>query len=219
MNDTTATATATGPERRTASGEGIDTALLRGFLKRALADEALADRVNDLLFDHVVGGRCHPSVVAEELSRQIGEVVSAARREDWQAVADDLIAEARDLEGLPGIAPLRFFDHDRQRYAREVEIAEAGDFNIGSYREDGGLDDDDEFTVTLVQLTHGRGPALTPRLVAFGDGGRALRRAIDAGLLDALGPVASREEFARRLLAMGMVDGSDEPLPDDGAEA
>jgi hypothetical protein len=33
MNDITATATATEPERRTASGEGIDTALLRGFLK------------------------------------------------------------------------------------------------------------------------------------------------------------------------------------------
>jgi hypothetical protein len=220
MNATTTdTATAIEPERRTASGEGIDTALLRGFLKRALGDDALADDVNDLLFDHVVGGRCHPSVVAEELSRQIGEVVFAARHEDWQAVADDLIAEARELEGAPEVAPLRFTDHHRQRYAAKVPVAEAGDFNIGSCREDDGLDEDGEFTVKLVELMHGRGPALTPRLQAFGDGDGALRRAIDAGLLEALGPVGSRDEFARRLLAIGMVDGSDRPLPGDGAEA
>ncbi|MFT3863984.1 MAG: hypothetical protein QM729_06905 [Solirubrobacterales bacterium] len=220
MNDTITTPTATEPESRTATGEEIDTTLLRGFLKRALGDEALVDRVNDLLFDHVVGGRHHPSVVAEELSRQIGEVVFAARHEDWQAVADDLIAEARDLEGAPEISPLRFIDFHRQRYAAQVPVAGAGEFNIGSYREDGGLDEDGEFTVKLIELMHGRGPALTPHLEVFGDGDGALRRAIDAGLLDALGPVSSRDEFARRLLAMGMVDGSDRPLPGgDGAEA
>jgi hypothetical protein len=220
MNATTTdTATAIEPERRTASGEGIDTALLRGFLKRALGDDALVDRVNDLLFDHVVGGRCHPSVVAEELSRQIGEVVFAARHEDWQAVADDLIAEARELEGAPEVAPLRFIDHHRQRYAAKVPIAEAGEFMVGSYREDGGVDEDGEFRISLIELTVGRRRSLNPHLEAFGDGDGALRRAIDAGLLEALGPVGSRDEFSRRLLAMGMVDGSDEPLPGDGAEA
>ncbi|MBN9624210.1 MAG: hypothetical protein J0H06_14895, partial [Actinobacteria bacterium] len=62
--------------------------------------------------------------------------------------------------------------------------------------------------------------SLNPHLEAFGDGDGALLRAIDAGILDALGPVASRDEFARRLLAMGMIDDSDEPLPGgDGAES
>jgi len=219
MNDTAATATAIEPERRTASGEGIDTTLLRGFLRRALGDEALVDRVNDLLFDHVVGGRYHPSVVAEELSRQIDEVVFAARHEDWQAVADDLIAEARDLEGPPKIGPLRFIDHHRQRYAANVPIAEAAEFIVSARRQD-GTNDEGEFRVTLIELTAGRRWSLNPHLEAFGDGDGALRRAIDAGILDALGPVASRDEFARRLLAMGMIDDSDEPLPGgDGAEA
>lgn len=218
MNATTETPTAD-PERRTVSGDGIDAALLRGFLRRALADEALVDPVNDLLLDHVVGGRFHRSVLAGELSRQIGEVLEAATAEDWQAVADDLIAEARELEGATATPPLRFIDLDRQRYAREAEVAEAGDFSIGSYREDGGLDEDGEFRVALVELRHGRGRALTPRLEAFRDGDGALRRAIDAGLLDTLGPVADHEEFSRRLLAMGLVDGSDEPLPGGGAEA
>lgn len=33
-----------------------------------------------------------------------------------------------------------------------------------------------------------------------------------AGILDILGPVGSREEFARRLIAIGIVDRSDAPL-------
>lgn len=115
-------------------------------------------------------------------------------------------------------APLRFIDHHRQRYAGKVPIAEAGEFIIGSYMEDGGLDEDGEFKITLIELTIGRRWALHPHLEAFGDGNGALRRAIEAGLLDALRPVGSREEFARRLLAIGMVDGSDEPLPGDGPE-
>ena len=116
-------------------------------------------------------------------------------------------------------APLRFIDHHRQRYAEKVPIAEAGEFIIGSHRQDGGsLDEDGEFKITLIELTVGRRWAFHPHLEAFGDGNGALRRAIDAGLLDALRPVGSREEFARRLLAIGMLDGSDEPLPGDGAE-
>jgi hypothetical protein len=49
-------------------------------------------------------------------------------------------------------------------------------------------------------------------LEVFGDGEAALREAIDAGILDVLGPVGSREEFARRLVAIGIVDRSDAPL-------
>jgi hypothetical protein len=73
--------------------------MLRGFLKRALEDDAVADPVNELLFEHVVAGRYHPSVVAESLPSYITEILGAATREDWQAVADELIAEAREANG------------------------------------------------------------------------------------------------------------------------
>jgi len=80
-------------------GNRIDVALLRGFLKRALEDDAVADAVNELLFEHVVAGRYHPSVVAESLPSYIEEMLGVATREDWQAVADELIAEAREVDG------------------------------------------------------------------------------------------------------------------------
>jgi len=92
-------APATRPKRVTEGGEQIDVVLLRAFLKRALEDDAVADPVNDLLFDHVVAGRFHPSVVAESLPSYINEVLGAVTREDWQAVADELIAEAREING------------------------------------------------------------------------------------------------------------------------
>ena len=86
-------------QRVTEQGNTIDVALLRGFLKRALEEDAVADAVNELLFEHVVAGRYHPSVIAESLPSHIEEILNAARREDWQAVADELIAEARELDG------------------------------------------------------------------------------------------------------------------------
>jgi aminoglycoside/choline kinase family phosphotransferase len=87
------------PHRVTANGEKIAVDLLRAFLKRTLEDDAVADPVNDLLFDHIVAGRLHPSVVAENLPTHINATLSAATREDWQAVADELIAEAREANG------------------------------------------------------------------------------------------------------------------------
>lgn len=89
------------PRRRSEQGNEIDEALIRGFLKRALADDAVADPVTDLLFEYVVAGRFHPSVVAESLPGYINEILEAATREDWQAVADELIAEAREIDGEP----------------------------------------------------------------------------------------------------------------------
>lgn len=86
-------------QRQTEQGNTIDVALLRGFLKRALEDDAVADPVNDLLFEHVVAGRFHPSVVAETFPAYIDEILNAATREDWQAVADELIGEARKIDG------------------------------------------------------------------------------------------------------------------------
>lgn len=85
-------------ERVTEQGNRIDVAMLRGFLKQALEDDAVADPVNELLFEHVVAGRHHPSVVAESLPSYIAEILGAATREDWQAVADELIAEAREAD-------------------------------------------------------------------------------------------------------------------------
>ncbi len=94
-----ATTTATPAERVTEQGNTISVDLLRGFLKRTLADDAITDSVNDLLFEHVVARRYHPSVIAESLPAYINELVECATREDWQAVADELIAEAREVNG------------------------------------------------------------------------------------------------------------------------
>ena len=87
------------PEVRvTEQGNKIGVAMIRGFLKRVLADDAVADEVANLLFEHVVGRRFHPSVVAATLPGYINEILEAATQEDWQAVADELIAEAREMD-------------------------------------------------------------------------------------------------------------------------
>lgn len=91
--------TSGGGQRTTEQGDTVDVALLRGFLRRALADDAVADRVDELLFEHVVEGRFHPSVVTETLPGLLSEVIGAARTEDWQAVADELITDAREVDG------------------------------------------------------------------------------------------------------------------------
>jgi hypothetical protein len=86
-------------EQVTEQGNRIDVTVLRAFLKRALEDDALADPVNELLFEYVVVGHVHRSVVAETLPSYIDEILNTATREDWQAVADELIAEAREVDG------------------------------------------------------------------------------------------------------------------------
>lgn len=80
-------------------GNRIDVTVLRAFLKRTLGDDAVADPVNELLFEYVVVGHLHSSVVAETLPSYITEILGTATREDWQAVADELIAEAREVNG------------------------------------------------------------------------------------------------------------------------
>lgn len=114
---------------------------------------------------------------------------------------------------MPG--PLHFYDHHRQRYAGKVPIPEDGEFMIGDYTGEGTVGRDGEFKVTLVELHGDRRWSLYPHLEVFGDGVAALRRAIDAGLLDVLRPpVNSRDEFTRRLLAIGLIDRSHNPLPE-----
>jgi|GEM_PF-1994302 len=131
-----------------------------------------------------------------------------------EATAEQQIAAAFHADAEI-IGPLRFCDHHRQRYADKVPIAEAGEFLIGDYEDDGTIGGDGEFRVTLVELHGDRRWSLYPHLEVYGEGVGALRRAIDAGLLDVLHPpVNSRDEFARRLLAIGLVDRSDRPLPE-----
>lgn len=86
-------------ERVTEQGNRIDVTVLRSFLKRALEDDALADPVNELLFEYVVVGHLHRSVVAETLPSYINEILNTATREDWRAVTDELISEAREVDG------------------------------------------------------------------------------------------------------------------------
>jgi hypothetical protein len=110
--------------------------------------------------------------------------------------------------------PLSFCDHHRQRYAEKVPISEAGEFLIGDYEDDGTVGGDGEFRITLVELHGDRRWSLYPHLEVYGEGVGALRRGIDVGLLDVLRPpVNSRDEFSRRLLAIGLIDRSDRPLP------
>jgi hypothetical protein len=85
--------------RTTEQGNTVEVAAIRAFLARLLADDLLVDEVNGLIFEHVVAGRYHRSVVAESLRPIIEEILGAATAADWQAVADQLIAEAREIDG------------------------------------------------------------------------------------------------------------------------
>ena len=71
----------------------------------------------------------------------------------------------------------------------------------------------------MIELANGGRWGLFPHLEVFGDGKAALRDAIETGILDVLGPVTCPEEFARRLVAIGIVDRSDAPLRGDGEAA
>jgi hypothetical protein len=74
-------------------------AAIRAFLARLLSDELIADAVSDLFFEHVVAGRYHPSMVAASLRPIVEEVLNTTTAADWQAVAERLIAEAREVDG------------------------------------------------------------------------------------------------------------------------
>jgi hypothetical protein len=77
---------------------------IQGFILAALANDAVADEVNDLLFVHVVQGKLHPSVVVESLHPIIKEVLETATREDWAAVTRQLTDEARESLGTEATA-------------------------------------------------------------------------------------------------------------------
>jgi hypothetical protein len=86
--------------------------IVRDFLLKALGHDAVIDQVTELLFDHLEKSQYHSSVVAESLKRVIAEVLEAAIFEDWDWVAQALIAEACESLGIehpldrtPGVQP------------------------------------------------------------------------------------------------------------------
>lgn len=85
--------------RTTARGDRIEVDLVHDFIRCALAHDAIADPVFELLYEHVVEGRPHSSIVASSLKPLIDEVLETATDEDWQTVADELIEDARKVLG------------------------------------------------------------------------------------------------------------------------
>lgn len=92
-------ATTDAMERVSEQGNRLDVEMIRSFIFDALSQETVIDRLNDTLFEHVVEGRLHPSVIASSLRGLIDEVLDAAEYEDWQHAADTLISQARETLG------------------------------------------------------------------------------------------------------------------------
>jgi hypothetical protein len=195
-------------------GTSFDVGLLREFLATILAHPVGADRIAAIA--GTGGPEAPPVVSARGLRSAAAGVLLAPSKEDWGAVADQLIAQAREIDAE---GRLGFYDLQRQRYAQANPIREAGEFQIGDYGRDGSPGGGGEFKVTLIELGNGGRWGLYPHPEVFGEGKAALRDAIDAGLLDILGPVSRPEEFARRLIAIGIVDRSDAPLSGEAAVA
>jgi hypothetical protein len=151
------------------------------------------------------------TAIADQVRQTVTAVVLRAGEKVWNEIAGVLIADALDMETE---GRLSFYDFHRQRNADRNPIAEAGEFMIGDYpTSGGGTGPGGEFKIKLIELANGGRWSLYPRLEVFGEGADALRRAIAAGLLEALEPVARSEDFGRRLIALGFVDRSDAELP------
>lgn len=71
------------------------------FLMAALQHDAADDAVTELLFEHVVRGRYHWTVVANSLAPILGKVAAVAEEVDWVAVADHVL----DPEAPPADPP------------------------------------------------------------------------------------------------------------------
>jgi hypothetical protein len=195
-------------------GTTFDVGLVREFLAMLLADPVSADRVAEAV-ERAGGIEAPASKIARELRSAVAGFLLAPSVEDWTAVTDQLIVQAREIDGE---GRLGFYDLHRQCDGEAIPIPEAGEFQIGDYGAGGSPGQAGEFKVTLIELANDGRWGLYPHLEVFGDGKAALREAIDAGILDVLAPVVSREEFAQRLTAIGIVDRSDMPLPGVGPE-
>lgn len=88
--------------RRGEDGGVIDVVLLRGFARAALNHQTAQDQSTISSSTHIVTGRYHPSVVAASRKRLRADLLDAMTVEDWQSVADQLIADTRAaLEHTP----------------------------------------------------------------------------------------------------------------------
>lgn len=121
---------------------------------------------------------------------------------------------------------LSFYDHHRQRYHdatwRPEHDSHVGEFNVGDYVRDGGVDRRGELGLSLYRFSHGASPFLPERpdeflsvkIECFTDGLGALRALEFAGVLDAISSakLRDRDDLARLLIAHGLRDLSDERL-------
>jgi hypothetical protein len=83
-------------EKRTSEqGSVFDAAIIREFLLAALSHDAVIDKVDELLFEHIYS-RFSASVITANLRPLITEVLDTATPEDWQYVAGKLTEEARE---------------------------------------------------------------------------------------------------------------------------
>jgi hypothetical protein len=116
----------------------------RRFLTAALAHDAVEEAVTEMLFEHVVVGRYHWTVVANSLAPILSEATGVAEEADWAAAADRVLdpeAPATDPEGLRrseqgtdfGIALIRRFLRAladdplvRERLLRRPEVGRRG---------------------------------------------------------------------------------------------
>lgn len=151
---------------------------------------------------------------ARRLLNEAGQTIARPNRSTkmWREVTSE------DAGEEPA-SVLAFYDHERQHYAANVPIPEAGEFMVGDYAEgDEGVGELGEFKIELVDLRGVGGGSrtdFTPRLQAFGDGSRAvmaLAEICDGDLTGLLDDVADSAAFSRRLLALGLRDRSDQPL-------
>jgi hypothetical protein len=84
-------------KRESEQGNVFSVTIIRDFLLAALSHDAVADAVDAMLFEHVIEGRLHQSVITENLRPLITEVLDVATLEDWQYVSGKLIADAREV--------------------------------------------------------------------------------------------------------------------------
>src|SRR5680860_100065 len=92
-------------------GTRFDVGLVREFLATLLADPASADPVAEAI-DRAGGLEAPAQKVAEALRSAATAVLRSASEEDWAAVTDELVAQARAIEGE---GRLGFYDLHRQR--------------------------------------------------------------------------------------------------------
>lgn len=114
---------------------------------------------------------------------------------------------------------LSFYQHSRQRYAGVVGLMHDGvdEFMLGDYGrsdEDEGVFKGGEFKIAIKEHNRGRGTALVPQIQCFGDALGSLKHFLaNGGDVLMSEDCESTEEFARRLIKLGIFDRSDKLLP------